>query len=99
MLCHTEILGEICMENIPGAGTPGEGLLKFFTAGLRGQAAGLCAKDMEGGGRGCLQEGPMSKMGEGKVLNMGQLGFPCKLSPTSLLLNVSPVPALALRQP
>ena len=43
------------MENIPGAGTPGEGLLKFFTAGLRGQAAGLCAKDMEGGG----VEGPL----------------------------------------
>ena len=38
------------MENIPGAGTPGEGLLKFFTAVLQGQAAGLCAKDMEGGG-------------------------------------------------
>lgn len=38
------------MENIPGAGTPGEGSLKFFTAGLQRQAAALCAKDMEGEG-------------------------------------------------
>lgn len=38
------------MENIPGAGTPGEGSLKFFTAGLQRQAAALYAKDMEGEG-------------------------------------------------
>lgn len=43
------------MENIPEAGTPEEGSLKFFTAGLRGQAAALCAKDTEGGGRGNYQ--------------------------------------------
>ena len=38
------------MENIPGAGTAGEGSLKFFAAGLQRQAAALCAKDMEGEG-------------------------------------------------
>lgn len=38
------------MENIPGAGTPGEGSLKVFTAGLQRQATAPWAKDMEGEG-------------------------------------------------
>lgn len=38
------------MKNIPGAGTPGEGSLRFLTAGLPRQAAVLCAKDVEGEG-------------------------------------------------
>ena len=35
----------------------------------------------------------MSKMREGKVLNMGQLGFPCKLSPTSLSVSAQCQPS------
>lgn len=38
------------MENILGAGTPGENSLKFFTAGLQGQAAALGSKYMEAEG-------------------------------------------------
>lgn len=41
-------------------------------------------------GRELLDEGQVSRMGEGRVVSAGRLGFLCKLSPTSLFTQCQP---------
>lgn len=77
------------MENIPGAGTLGEGSLKFLTAGLRRQAAALCAKDREGEGTTRLisEEAGSQPKYENYIQDPDYLSlFPCNFESVILFL-------------